>query len=452
MSKIKVNTLSVFKGLLLLFVMLTASFLANAESSFDNKVSQQDVRLNVKLSSENVVIKEQIKVEVELLSLKPFASDFVLPYVDIKDAVIVSNNKPVTSSTRTIENQKWYSQKTQLSIFPTVERIYTIPSFEVSASIKTNDGEARSVTVSSQPKEFSVQSVLNDANSGSSLVVGDKASLSVATDRKIDEKLNVGDAVTFTYTLEVVGSNTIVLPEITLDEIKGTEIYRKPAVKENVLNPLSKTNKAVLKQSFTVIAQSEGLFELPVVQIAWWDTKNKKLTPLSVSKQTMNVGDINASQISNHKEFTAKVSDWLKSHGFNMLLLLIAVAFTYWVLNKLRVISYLLSAYKQYTGTKKQKKQFLSNIESKEYAKAVQVAYLITGSRHGSSVDVSNQLDSESLVTWQKLMMKAYADENSDEVNDPNVSLLEAKMLVECLLTSYKPKAGEFTFDWELNR
>jgi hypothetical protein len=420
-----------------------------AQSTFEQAISEGDIRLNVTTSADEVVIKEQLNIELELLSLYPFAEDMVLPYVDIQDAVVVTDSKPITSSTRTIEGQKWYSQKTQLHVFPTTAKTFSLPELAVDTSIDSTGGEKSAGRVSAASAvEFTVTEI-GGSGDNSRLVVGSSASLSVTTDRELDKELYVGDAVTFTYKLEVSGSNTIVLPEINIEPIKGTENYLKPPVKENVLNPLSKTNTAVLKQSVTVIVQEKGAYTLPEIQIPWWDTKNKQLETLSVSEQTMTAGNkgVIASLTNVDVQMLAtKPIEWLTVNKTTLIIVIVLLSILVWASKKLTLFSDVALKHKKRAWLASQRKLFLSHIERKQYINAIQVAYLIVGSKSQSATDVSRHLNADSEPIWKKLQSAAF-----DEGKASTLSTTEASTLIEHLLSPKQIASEPFTFDLNLN-
>ncbi|WP_221075198.1 hypothetical protein [Agarivorans aestuarii] len=400
------------------------------------------------MSSQDVVVRERVTLDIELQSLHPFAKDLTLPYVDIEGVVVLNDKQPVTSSVRSIGNQKWYTQKTRMFLFPTLAETYVLPTLSINTAITPQNGKVLEGRVNSLPIEFKVKAIGLNSTEASSLVVGKKASLSLQRDREAGEELEIGDAITFTYKLDVAGSDTVVLPEIKIDVPNGTEVYRKPAEKENILNPLSKTNNAVVEQRFTIIFQEPGSVIVPAVQIPWWDTDTQTLKELVVEKQIVVTGDSRVLNLASSgvSKFFDSAFAWFRVNGYAEVILFFSSGTILWLLFKFGALAYLASNSKRRAQRRSRKRLFLSHIDSQAYSKAIQVLYLIVSAERRDINVVSLHLDSESKKIWERLLEAAY---DNEQICD--VSIMEAGILLNRVMYPVTTKSTGFQFNWRLN-
>ncbi len=447
MNRSNVITFKRLKAVILALSLMMISFVSTADSSFDDAVSRQEIRLNVTVNNSDVVTREHLKLQVEVLSLYPFSEKVALPYFDIQDAVVVKSNQPISSSTRMINKQKWYSQKSQISLFPTSAKTLLIPSIELSPVVTMPNGHTTTGVITSAPTEITVQDSTNPVDSKLS-VVGKDAELALTTDRKIDEDMKIGDAVTFTYTLKVSDSNTMVLPTIKLNDIDGTEIYRKPAEKEDILDPLSKTNTAQFKQSFTVIVQKEGAYSIPAIEIPWWDTKTHTLKHLTVKEQRLTVGNdsLGALKSSNHFDFMGKLSHLTSSYRSALLKLLGLMVLLVWFSVTTRLPTKLISKFQQYLVARRREKAFLESIKTNQYLDAVKLIYHTFDNLYEGHDEALIQLDQQSMNTWKKLLKAQYSKNDGLIINQE-----DAKALYKNLMKPHKRKIESSDFSWGLN-
>ncbi|GAM70159.1 batD protein [Vibrio sp. JCM 19236] len=209
-------------------------------------IEKGDIKVSVELGSNKVVPREQVQATLEIVSKYPLKDEIVLPYLDVDNGIVKSDEQGVLRSSKMIEGERWYSQSTKIYVYPMQHGRFVLPSFDVAVTL-LNDKTSVSGVIKTPEAGFDVTA----SSSAQEYVAGSEASFTVTG--ASEEELKSGDAVTLTYVLSVKASHTMLLPEFKPAEISGAERYVKPLQKENQYNRLSKSNTAILTQEVTYI-------------------------------------------------------------------------------------------------------------------------------------------------------------------------------------------------------
>lgn len=435
-------------------MMLLISMPASA-SDIDQLVSGGELKLNVEIKAQNVAVKQQVALDVEVLSTRPFKEELALPYLDIPYTVVKKDEQKVARSVRTIEGTKWFTQKARYYLYPMQAGEFTIPELSIPISVELTNKIVIEGVIHSQPINFASKKPVSNIDTDA-LIVSPNADLSISTDRPLTGEFEVGHAITATYTLSVANSHMMLLPEINIPDISGVELYRKPAVKENVFNRLNKSNTATLKQQVTLILQEQGKVVLPKQTMTWWNTKTNQLESLTIEQQTLQVGDAklldSLSNTLGSIDGAQTLSNWLGQYWYY---LVIAGVFLAAIARQIGNHFIDLKRYfvaRQQLNTKKFNIQFCRHVEEKQYSKAVQTIYEITGRKNFSKGTLQLPLDSESNDIWKKLLKLGYTKDAEGSVSASlSISLVEAKTLLKAINDSPKTRSTPFKFNWNLN-
>ncbi|MEZ8436690.1 BatD family protein [Vibrio splendidus] len=458
MKKTK-STIRAFDLLKCWFAVLSAMVLlismpANAINLYQ-LVSDGELKLNVEIKAQDVAVKQQVALDVEVLSTRPFQEELALPYLDIPNTVVKKDEQKVARSARTIEGIKWFTQKARYYLYPMQAGEFTVPELKIPVSVELTSETVVEGVIQSQPINFTSKMPVSNIDADA-LIVSPNAELSISTDRPLTDEFEVGHAVTATYTLSVANSHMMLLPEINIPDISDVELYRKPAVKENVFNRLNKSNTATLKQQVTLILQEQGKVVLPKQTMTWWNTKTNQLESLTVEQQTLQVGDAklldSLSNTLGSSDGAQTLSNWLSQYWYYLVIAGIFLAAIARLIGKHFIDLKLYFVARQQLNTKKLNIQFCRHVEEKQYSKAVQTVYEITGRTTLSKGTLQLPLDSESNDIWKKLLKLGYAKNTESSVSASlSVSLAEAKTLLKAINDSPKTRRAPFRFNWNLN-
>lgn len=441
------------------FAVLSAMmFLISMPASainLDQLVSDGELKLNVEIKAQDVAVKQQVALDIEVLSTRPFKEELALPYLDIPNTVIKKDEQKVARSARTIEGTKWFTQKARYYLYPMQAGEFTVPELNIPIKVELTSDNVVEGVIQSQPINFASKMPVSNIDTDE-LIVSPNAELSISTDRPLTDEFEVGHAVTATYTLSVANSHMMLLPEINIPDISSVELYRKPAVKENMFNRLTKSNTATLKQQVTLILQEQGKVVLPKHTMTWWNTKTNQLESLTIAQQTIQVGDAklldSLSNTLGSIDGAKTLSNWLSQYWHYVAIAGVFLAAITHLLGKhfIDLKGYFVA--RQQLNTKKLSIQFCRHVEDKQYSKAVQDIYEITGRKTFSKGTLQLPLNSESNDIWKKLLKLGYAKNTEGSVSDSlSVSLAEAKTLLKAIDDSPKTRRTPFRFNWNLN-
>ncbi|GEA59323.1 hypothetical protein VCO01S_05160 [Vibrio comitans NBRC 102076] len=401
-------------------------------------IDDEQLTLSVQVKNESVVPKQQVLVEVEMSSTQPFEDAMVMPYLDLKNAVVKNDDQQVTRSARMLDGEKWYTQTTKLYIYPLTAGTFVIPSFDVAVALNNESGSPLKGSVSSKETTFSVQKP-SSMETTNELVTGTNADFTLTTDKPISDAFEVGEAVVLTYQLTVKNSHMMLLPDVKVPDISGVEVYEKPVAKENIFDRLSKRNTAALTQAVTVVFQESGKLIIPSQSIKWWDTEAKQLKTLTTEPIEFQVGASGA-LIEDH-DLVADITKFGSQYGVYFLGLFCFAGLSIDIVLKRRARPNSEEKTPAKIDVNTEIKQYKSAIEGQRFSEAVDHLYLIAGNR-----TFSDKLDSESALIWKQLLSYSFAKDKHKQPLTPQ----QAQILLSAVTNTESTSKPE-GFDWRLN-
>lgn len=413
MNRVKFQNLFVQSLLILCALFISQNLLASELQSY---IDKGDIKVSVELDSDKFVPREQVQATLEIVSKYPLKDEIVLPYLDVDNGIVKSDEQGVLRSSKMVEGERWYSQSTKIYVYPMQQGRSVLPSFDVAVTL-LDDKTSVSGVIKTPEAGFDVTA----SSSAQEYVAGSEASFTVTG--ASEEELKSGDAVTLTYVLSVKDSHTMLLPEFKPAEISGAERYVKPLQKENQYNRLSKSNTAILTQEVTYIFPKEGRFTVPSQTVQWWDTESKSMKTLELDQQVFVVGT--PSLLSSLPKLD---QIWVYAL-LSVIALLWAVKLAF---NKITRVPRLTSKQNKVPISK----LFLNAVKHKEYDKAINLA------RELSQV---KGVELESFPLWQEMLEQTYSKSNKGFTHE------QAMELLRLMSTVPSKQITSFKFDWRLN-
>ncbi|GAM59268.1 hypothetical protein JCM19231_4733 [Vibrio ishigakensis] len=413
MNRVKFQNLFIQSLLILCALFTSQNLLASELQSY---IDKGDIKVSVELDSDKVVPREQVQATLEIVSKYPLKDEIVLPYLNVDNGIVKSDEQGVLRSSKMVDGERWYSQSTKIYVYPMQQGRFVLPSFDVAVTL-LDDKTSVSGAIQTPEAGFDVTA------SGSQLeyVAGSAASFTVTG--ASEEELESGDAVTLTYVLSVKDSHTMLLPEFKAAEIAGAERYVKPLQKENQYNRLSKSNTAILTQEVTYIFPNEGHFTVPSQTVQWWETESKSMKTLELDQQVFVVG-------------TPSLLSSLPKLDQIWVYALLGVIALLWALklafNKIKRVPRLTSKQTKVPLSK----LFLNAVKHKEYDKAINLA------RELSQV---KGVELERFPLWQEMLEQTYSKSNEGFTHE------KAMELLRLMSTVPSKQKTSFKFDWRLN-
>ncbi|GAA3979352.1 hypothetical protein GCM10022278_39840 [Allohahella marinimesophila] len=231
--------------------------------------ADSDLMVEMTIDKESAYVGEQMLLTVKLLYSNELV-DGQLAHPNVKGALF-----------RQLEKQKEYNQTRAGKRFEVVERQYavfaedsgelTIPAVKFSGRfVNRRFGRGNYETVTSPPVSVDIKDPPARFSGSTWLpAMGFSVSESYEPDTA---KLQVGESVTRTITLQGLGLESATLPPIDVDTPDGVRLY--PGQSETSEEVHAAGITGVRTQEYALIATRPGRFVLPEIRIPWWDVVN----------------------------------------------------------------------------------------------------------------------------------------------------------------------------------
>ncbi|QBG37707.1 protein BatD [Litorilituus sediminis] len=150
-------------------------------------------------------------------------------------------------------------------------------------------GDTMSLTVRPIPASF------NQSNSNNQWLPSELLTLHQEWQTTHD-KFTVGEPITRTITLTAAGLSKAQLPEIKMATPKGLKVYPDQAQLHSNLSKERLVSQKI--QNFAIVASKPGTYELPAIEITWFNTVTNKIARATLPAQSITV---HASEDSNQQ-------------------------------------------------------------------------------------------------------------------------------------------------------
>lgn len=469
----------------ILFLLVSISSIAQ-ENSLSNLQAQGKLKItaaiaqanNTDVSTINLVPKQQVTLKVEVFSTYPFNDNYTLPYFDVDNAIVTPPNDKATLDIQIIEDQQWFVQRKEISLYPLKGGSYTVPSLMATVFINLENNKVVSGTISSEPINFNVN-LPAELHGVKNFIASEQVSFTLkkkgaqtkkqtiqsTNNQQLSDSISydIGSAVSFTYTLKADNMHVIMLDKLTLPNIDGVQIYQKPAIEKDVFDRFEKFNTAVLTQSFTFIFQQKGLITIPAQHFTWWDLKHKKVKEIRIKAQQFTVGNgavsnNNGSSLTNNtfvnfiKSSVAKLFADKNTIIYGMIILAVIIFGTALTRKILLHRNALLSSLHKMNKTRQKQltSDFIHQITNNNYQEALNSLYGLTKQLSGSVTPLSMVIDTENQARLHSLQQLAFTSEATQTLI---FTEKDAQLLLTSIMKkhSHEEKKESFNFSMELN-
>jgi hypothetical protein len=221
-----------------------------------------------------VTVGQPVTVRVEVLVPTWFTGAPFWPNVDLHDALTIFQYAGGYNFSDRVNGESWAGQARNYIVYPQRPGTYLIDEIPIDLRYSA-DGRTDTVTVS--PPALSFRANLPPEAAGLSyFIASNKLEISQVFDVAPDT-LREGDAFRRTITVTVENAMGMVVPPLAEDSIPGLGRYvSPPLVGEN----FAERGEAIIGtrvESITYVAEEEGRFRLPPVELSWWDLGASRL-------------------------------------------------------------------------------------------------------------------------------------------------------------------------------
>jgi len=239
------------------------------------------------LSPAAVTVGEPVTLNVDVFVPSYFLGAPRFPQLEVKDAVVVFQQQGGANLNETIAGTSYAGQRRIYLIYPERAGAFDVPGFDVKV-IYAVDGKPSPLTpVHARGGRFEA-SIPAAAKGLPYFLATPSFQIAQAFDRPV-QGLKVGDSLTRTITMTAVDAFAMMLPPLSFPGLDGLATYAaQPQVSDSSVER-GATRLAKRVESATFMFQKPGHYELPRIEIPWWDTSARTLRRSAVPELQLEV-------------------------------------------------------------------------------------------------------------------------------------------------------------------
>ena len=248
--------------------------------------AEPEVRVQARLVPDTAIMAgATVSLEVDLLVDTWFTAPPELPMLQLPGAVVSPPGGEAQHLNERFDGKAFFGLRYTYQITPNVTQGFTIPAL----TFRVHPGQARAAqVVQSQPLSFEVKGPAG--GSSEQRLVAQAVELSQAIERS-HTPLRAGDSITRRLHIVARGGQAMLIPPPAFAEIKGLKRY----VLTPSVTPLSDGRGGVLggqrEDSVTYVVSAAGHFQLPAIDVTWWDAASGESRTASVPALDVEAGE-----------------------------------------------------------------------------------------------------------------------------------------------------------------
>lgn len=268
---------------------LTIKVLAAVSSAVID--GQEDaIKIVADINTDSVYVQQQLLYTIRLYrSVRAQYASLTEP--ELEGALIERLGEDIQFET-VLDNVRYRVLERNYAIFPQQSGTFTISGVTYNAEVSSGRqsfgtlgslrGRSRSVSLSSDDKTIEVKPIPSSVTDwwlpASDVLIEQSWKPDSST-------LQVGDPVTWTYTISAEGLTSTQLPDVLPNELDGLKFYPEKAKSNNLIVDGKLIGKRT--QTVAVIASEAGEVNLPAIEIAWWDVESDSQQTVRLPEKTI---------------------------------------------------------------------------------------------------------------------------------------------------------------------
>lgn len=247
-------------------------------------------KLHVRVSTEpdagtQIVLGQQTRLFVEILTDTWFSHAPRYPELKLPGAITLLPEQMGTNFTELIDGVTYAGQRRSYVIFPQRTGQLQIPPLEIRLGVSQEGQDGTPFVATTRAIDLRVIARVG-AEDRDELLTTTRLVVSDTWDRSLDD-LEAGDAITRTVRLQGDQTLGMLLPEITFEVPTGIAVYSdQPRIADRVNRGQYRGERT---QTVTYVLQRSGSFELPAIELSWWDPRLGQLNSETLAGQTLEV-------------------------------------------------------------------------------------------------------------------------------------------------------------------
>lgn len=251
------------------------------------------VRIETRLEpAAGAVVGQMIQLQVDVLTDTWFSAAPGLPSVEVDNAVVSAPSSEARHLTLQRDGQAFFALEFTYQITPTAAGDFVIAPL----IIRVTPGQASApVDLQSEVLHFAVARPPGVAV-GQVIMVARQVTLTQEI-RQSSAVLAVGDTVQRQATLSAEGVQMMLMPPAVFEAVDGLKLYPQPPQLSALDDGRGQVLGGQRSDSASYVIQRAGEFELPAMQVPWWDSATRQLRSAELPAVTFNAASRPASDI-----------------------------------------------------------------------------------------------------------------------------------------------------------
>jgi len=260
-------------------VVATLAWLAIATSA---SAQQPWARTRLEPSG-TITVGQPVQLVVEVFVSTWFTRAPEFPTLDIENAIVTPPGRSSNLNQR-IDGQQYFGIRRAYTVYPQVAGDYAVP--EVAVVVRPG-GSDDVVTVTARTSDLRVR--LPAEAAGLDYFIGTTRLTALGSVEPRADTFTVGDALVRTVTVTVYDALSLVIPPLTFDSVPGLALYTDPPRTRDEGGERGEQIVGSRTESASYVRLEEGDYELPAIEIDWWDLNANRLRRSTVESVAFHV-------------------------------------------------------------------------------------------------------------------------------------------------------------------
>ncbi len=241
------------------------------------QAAEPEVRVQQRLvPADGAVVGGIVALEVDLLVDTWFTAAPVLPKLELPGALVTPPSGEAQHLTEQHDGKTFFGLRYTYQITPQTAGRFAIPVLE----FQVQPGQASGpVQIKGQPLSFAARALTGGGNEPR--LVASSVTLTQDIQRSHDP-LRQGDSITRRLRVEAEGAQAMLIPPPVFAEIEGLKRYVQTPKVQPLSDGRGGTNGGTREDSATYVIGDSGRFNLPAIELKWWDAATGEAHSVSV--------------------------------------------------------------------------------------------------------------------------------------------------------------------------
>ncbi|WOJ96308.1 hypothetical protein R0137_13775 [Congregibacter brevis] len=268
------------KGIVLV-LMMAAAFAPHRLSAMTLEQLREDDMLRTSVtvdSNDGLYQRAPFVLVIEVATARWFSRGTRVEDFRIPGAVVRPVSNFADNSSRRINGETWSIQRWRFRVFPREAGILDIPPLELFASVNTATDGTVEGDLKLDPLQVEIQRPA-EADDSAPWIATPDLSIEQSWEGELESYIP-GDAITRKRRFVVQDAPAMMLESSKVSDIPGLSIYEAPAT----VSDQSDRGKLVgtREETLVVTFESPGIYHLPGLEYAWFNTDSKEFETISL--------------------------------------------------------------------------------------------------------------------------------------------------------------------------